>query len=74
MATPRTCGHARGERVEVPRELRVALLNAFQTRYRGSVALRVSESTAEALMAPFGVVRPDVLERARAAVEGKKSA
>lgn len=51
--------------VPVPRELRVELLRAFTTRREIAEAVGLSGTTVDALMSPFGVVRPDVIERAR---------
>lgn len=60
--------------VPVPREVRAELIRSFLGRRRVAVALGVSEQTADALMSPYGVVRPEVLERVRARLAEARSA
>ncbi len=58
--------------VPVPRELRLELWRLFTSRLRVAEAVGTALSTADALLDPYGVVRPDVIERASACVAARK--
>ena len=67
-------GRARHEHklVPVPRELRVELVRQFVSRRARAEAVRCSDATADQLRSPFGVVRPEVIERAKAFLEERR--
>ena len=60
--------------VTVPRDVRVELVRRLVSRRRVAEVVGVSEATADALLSPYGVVRPEVIERARAFLAAKKEA